>query len=316
MKLLKNYTNLDAVTDADGSVFFNRELERIIPNSFDVKYPALKARMLFPVSNEGGFGITSITYHTYDQRGTAKIINSYAKDAPRADIGGKETTIPVKELGIAYAYTVKEIASSQLTGKSLDQRRANAARRAIEEGINKIAWFGDEETGLPGLFSNPTIPRVTVVNGAGGQPEWINKTPDEILFDMNDLVTDIFENTNQIEQANTLLLPTAQWSLISSTPRSANSDTTILQYFVQNSQFITSAEDVIPVNELKGAGTGGVDVMIAYDRNPEKVQLEIPGELQFLAPQEKGFEIEIPGWSAVGGLNVYYPLSFNIGEGI
>lgn len=306
------YTNLDA----DGSVFFNRELELIKPRSFDVQYPELKARMLFPVNNEGGFGLENITYRTYDQRGTAKIINSYAKDAPRADIGGKETTIPVKELGIAYAYTVKEIAASQLTGRSLDQRRADAARRAIEEGINKIAWYGDAETGLPGLLSNGAIPRVTVVNGAGGQPEWVNKTPDEILFDLNDLFTDIFENTNQVESGNTLLLPTAQWSLISSTPRSANSDTTILQYFVRNSPYVTSEDDVIPVNELKGAGTGGVDIMVGYDRNPDKVQLEIPGELQFLAPQEQGFEIEIPGWSSVGGLNIYYPLSFNIGEGI
>lgn len=308
----QEFTNLDA----DGSVFFQRQLELIKSRSYDVQYPELPARTLFPVNNEGGFGITSITYRTYDQRATAKIINGYANDLPRADIGGKETTIPVKELGIAYAYTVKEIASSQITGVGLDQRRANAARRGVEEAINKIAFYGDAESGLPGFFSNAAIPVVTVVNGAGGQPEWVNKTADEILFDMNDLFADIFENTKMVERGNTLMLPPAQWSLINSTPRSANSDTTILNYFVGNSPYVMSVADVIPVNELVGAGTAGVDIMVAYNRNPDKLQLEIPGELQFLAPQEKGLEIEIPGWSSIGGVNIYYPLSVNIGEGI
>ena len=104
--------------------------------------------------------------------------------------------------------------------------------------------------------------------------------------------------------------------MISATPRSANSDTTILAYFVANSPYVMSESDVIPVNELVGAGTGDVDVMVGYDRSPEKLQLEIPGELQFLAPQEKGLEIEVPGWSSIGGLNIYYPLSLEIAEGI
>ena len=203
-----------------------------------------------------------------------------------------------------------------MVGRSLDQQRANASRRAVEEEINDIAFNGRADADLPGFLSNPNIPTITVVDGAGASALWVDKTPDEILFDINDLFGDIFENTKMKERGDTLLLPPAQWNYIASTPRASNSDTTILQYVVQNSPFLASMDSVIPVNELVGAGTAGVDIMVAYTRRPDKLQLEIPGELQYFAPQEQGLEIVIPGMSSIAGVNVYYPMSAAIAEDI
>lgn len=196
----------NGLMDADGAFFFQRQLEFIKAKSYDVQYQDLMARELFPVSSEAGAGATSITYRTYDQAGAAQIINAYANDLPRADVAGKETSIPIRSVGISYAYNIDEIASSQMVGASLDQRRANAARRSVEQVINDVAFFGDAESGLSGLFDNPNIPTGAVVNPGSGT-EFINKTPDEILFDINDLFADIFETTKMKERANTLLLP-------------------------------------------------------------------------------------------------------------
>lgn len=307
----------NGIVDADGAFFFQRQLELIKARSYDVRYAELKARQLFPVSNEGGPGITSITYRTYDMAGAAKIINAYADDLPRADVAGKETTIPVRSVGISYGYNLDEIQASQLTGAALDQRRANAARRSNEQVVNDVAFYGDAESGLPGLFSNPNIPTGAVVNPGSGT-EWVNKTPDEILFDVNDLFADIFETTKMVEQGNTLLLPPNQWSYIMSTPRSSNSDTTIAQYLVQNSPYLNSLEDLIPVNECAAANNPllSTDAMVAYDRSPDKLQLEIPVELEMLPVQQKNLEFVVPGRSRLGGLNIYYPLSLAIGTGI
>lgn len=305
------------VMDADGAFFFQRQLEHIKAKSYDVRYAELKARMLFPVSNEGGKGITSITFRTYDQSGSAKIINAYADDLPRADVAGKETSVPVRSVGTSYGYNLDEIQASQLTGAALDQRRANAARRSVEQTVNNVAFFGDEESGLPGLFSNPNIPTGSVVNPGSGT-EWVNKSPDEILFDVNDLLADIFETTLMVEQGNTLLLPPSQWSYINSTPRSANSDTTIAQYIATNSPYLNSIEDIIPVNECAAANNPmlSADAMVAYDRSPDKLQLEIPVELEMLPVQQKNLEFIVPGRSRLAGLNIYYPLSLAIATGI
>lgn len=307
----------NGIIDADGAFFFQRQLELIKARSYDVRYAELKARTLFPVSNEGGPGITSITYRTYDQSGAAKIINAYADDLPRADVAGKETTIPVRSVGISYGYNLDEIQASQLTGAALDQRRANAARRSNEQVINDVAFYGDTTSGLPGLFSNPNIPTGAVVDPGLGTT-WVTKTPDEILFDVNDLFADIFETTKMVEQGNTLLLPPNQWSYIMSTPRSANSDTTIAQYLVQNSPYLRGMEDIIPVNECAAANNPLLsnDAIVAYDRSPEKLQLEIPVELEMLPVQQKNLEFVIPGRSRLGGLNIYYPLSLAIATGI
>jgi len=308
----------NGILDADGAFFFQRQLEHIKARSYDVQYAELQARMLFPVSNEGGPGVTSITYRTYDQVGAAKIIQAYADDLPRADVAGKETTIPVRSVGISYGYNLDEIQASQLTGAALDQRRANAAMRSVEQKVNDVAFFGDAASGLPGLFDHPNIPTGAVVNGAGGTKDWASKTPDEILFDVNDLFADIFETTKMVERGNTLMLPPAQWSYISSTPRASNSDTTILMFLVQNSPYLNSVNDIIPVNECSAELNPNLstDAMVAYDRNPDKLQLEIPVELEMMPVQQKNLEFIVPGRNRLAGLNIYYPLSLAIATGI
>ena len=315
---------LDAINsgflDADGAFFFQRQLEYIKAKSYDVQYANLKARQIFPVSNDGGKGITSITYRTYDMVGSAKIINAYAEDLPRADVAGQETTIPVRSVGTSYGYNLDEIQSSQMTGQALDQRRANASRRTVEQVINDVALFGDEDSKLPGLFSNPNIPTGQVVDGGAGT-QWVNKTPDQILADVNDLFADVFETTLMVERANKLTLPPSQWSYIMSTPRSATSDTTIGMYLVQNSPYLNSLDDIIPLNECDQAQNPfladlGADAMFVFDQSPDKLELEIPVELEYLPTQHKNLEFVVPGRCRLAGLNIYYPLSIAIATGI
>ena len=121
-----------------------------------------------------------------------------------------------------------------------------------------------------------------------------------------------------VERGNTLMLPPAQWSYISSTPRATNSDTTILMFLVQNSPYLNSVDDIIPVNECTAGDNPelSADAMVAYDRSPDKLQLEIPVELEMMPVQQKNLEFVIPGRNRLAGLNIYYPLSLAIATGI
>jgi len=305
------------VIDADGAIFFQRQLEHIKAKSYDVKYAELKARTLFPVSNEAGKGVDTIVYETYDAVGMAKIINAYSDDLPSADIAGKETRVPVRSVGNSYKYSIDEIQSAELTGLPLNQKRANASRKGVELKINNVAFYGDAPSGLSGLFDNPNIPTGAVVNGGSGTP-WTTKTPEQILFDINDLFADIFESTKMVERPDTLMLPPSQWSYIMSTPRSINSDTTIAQYLVSNSPFLKSLEDIIAVNECSDAENPllASDAMVAYCRDADKLELEIPVEYEAFPPQEKNLNFVVPARARIAGLNIYYPLSLAIATGI
>lgn len=303
--------------DAEGAIFFQRELEFVKAKSYDVKYADKKIRELFSVSNEAGPGVTTINYKTYDRSGAAKVINAYADDLPRADVAGTETTINVRSVGISFAYNIDEIQSSQLVGRQLDQRRANAAFEAVEQTVNDVGFFGDSVSGMPGLFSNPNIPTGDVTDPGSGT-EWVNKTPEEILDDINSVFADIVVVTKMKERADRLLLPVAQWNYIVATPRSINSDTTILQYVVNNSPYISSAENIIPINECAAVNNPllAKDAMVAYDSSPDAAQLEIPVELEWLPLEQRNLEFITNGRARLAGLNIYYPLAFNIATGI
>jgi len=301
----------------DTAVFFARQLESIKSQSYDVKYANLKFRTIFAVSNEVPEGMKSITYETFDGFAIAKWAGSYGRDMPRADIGGKETTIPVRDAHISYGFTTSEIRSAAITGMPLSSRKASMAVRGNEELFNDVAFFGDADVGLVGLFTHPNIPVTVAPDGASTGPEWATKTPDEILLDLNNAVNDVNINTLLVEEVNTLLLNPANRALIATTARSPNSDTTILQYFVQNNEFISGVESVIACNECKASiqadkGLGNFNVMVAFNNSADSMVVEIPMELKFLAEQHVGMEILVPGEASTGGLNVFYPLSANI----
>jgi hypothetical protein len=306
----KKFINLDA---AEG-VFFTRQLENIKSKSYDVKYAELKARSILPVSFEAGPGANSITYRQYDMTGVAAIIANYAKDLPRADIKGKEFTVPVKSLGASYGYNVQEIRAGQMSGLPLEQRRANAAKRAVLQKENTIAFFGDTDTGLAGFINNSAIGSYTVPNdGSGSSTLWTAKTPDQIIRDLNGLAHKTVEDTKGVDAADTILLPLSRYNYIAATPRSANSDTTILEFFLKANPYI---KEVSWLNELETAGSGSTKRMIAYRRSPDYVTLEIPQDFEQFPEQEQGLEYVVPCHSRIGGVILYYPLSVAKGDNI
>jgi hypothetical protein len=310
------------VNDAvDLSVFFARELEYKKAQSMDVKYANLKFREIFPVTNETPEGATTVSYKTYDQTGLAKFIGAYGKDIPRADIGGKETFIAIKGMAIAFGFTLQEIRSAAMVGLPLDSRKSAAAVKGTETVMNEVAFFGDADQGLLGLYTHPNIPIATAPNGAGASPLWSLKTPDEILLDLNNAINVISTDSKMVEFGDTLCLSPERRALIATTPRATNSDTTILEFFVQNNPFIASEANVVALNECSAEvrnskGLTNVDAMFAYRNSSDALEFEEPMPLKFHPEQRVGLEILVPGEARTGGLNVYYPLSLNIVTGI
>lgn len=309
--------------DANESVFFARELEHIKAQTYDVKYPELKATQLIPVSTEAGPGAESITYTQYDEVGMAKVISNYADDLPRADVKGKQFTSSVKSIGDSFGYNIQEIRASAMANKNLPTRKATAARRAMEQKINNIAWSArsadNENAGLVGLLYNANVTKGTVTT-RNGHVTFASKTADEIYLDLCKAVDDILTLTKGTEIPDTLLLPIAQHSIITSTFRSTNSDITILEAFLKARPYITKVEwvaELASVNPVPSTGAASnTDVMIVYKRSPDKLTLEIPQPFEQLEVERRGLEYVTPCHARCGGVIIYYPLSVNIVEGI
>lgn len=302
--------------DADESIFFEKELEFLKARTFDILFPELKAREMIPVSFEADPGAESITYHQFDQIGLAKLIANYADDLPRADVAAKEFITPVKSLGASYGWNLQEIRAAARAGKSLNERRLTAARRAHMSRENALAWFGDTICGLPGFLDNPNINTVILpADGVGAATTFVSKqgTPDLIIRDMHSMGTTIHSVSKGVESPDTMLLPISQFNLVFTT-RVGDGDLTIARFFLNSSPHIQNL-DWLPT-ELSGTGGGGTDVMIAYRRSPDKLSLEIPQDFEQLPVQERNLEFVIPTHQRYGGVLMYYPLSVAKADGV
>lgn len=302
--------------DADEQIFFSGELRKIKSKSYDVRYPEFKCRTLIPVSYDAGPGAEEIGYDQYDMVGAAKIINNYATDFNRVDVKGKRFVSRVKSIGDSYGYNIQEIRAARMANKPLEQRRANAARQATVITENNIAYFGDAEYNLGGFLTNPNIPVASVLaDGAGASGLWVNKTPDQIIRDMNACANSVFENTKQVESANVLLLPPKQYTLVSSTRMGQGSDMTILEFFLKANQYI-KVVDWLGALDKDSNTIFESSIMVAYNRHPDNLTLEIPVDFEQFPPQPKGMDYEIDCHERIGGVIVYYPLTVSIYDGI
>lgn len=307
-----NSKNPLALDDAE-SVFFNRELEVVKTQTYDVKHKPLKAFIYIPVSTEANRGASEITYRSFDMVGTAMIIADYATDFPRVDAYGVEKTIKCKSIGNMYGYSIEEIRRSEFANKGLDTRRAYAARRSMEEKMDTLAWEGDEANGIQGFIDYPGVSEYTITaDGTGSSKLWSTKDSDKIVRDVAGQFNYVVNSTNGMEVPNTWLLPFSKYSYIATTRMGDGSDKTILNYI---KEVIPELTAIGWVNELSGKGADGTDRSIMYVRDADHLTFELPQPFEQFAPQQKGMEFEIPCHAKIGGVIIYYTASVCFADG-
>lgn len=318
-----------ALINDDEGVFFQRQLEYVQAESYDVLYPDLMGRTVFPTNNEGGEGINVITYRSYDKRGETAIIAGKATDLPRSDISGREYSIPVRTFGNAYGYSRQEIASAQLTGLPLDARKAEAGRRSYEEKVNDTIWFGSPAHGLHGFFHGPanapalTVTKTQVAAAAGGTNStvWgVDKTPTEIIADLTNACSVHYSGTLKLFSPDKILISVEKKLYLMNTPRSDQSDMSIMSWFLANNKFIKSADDFMDINELAGIydGAGGdfdptggsVEGFTTFVSGQQNARIREPFPFTHLPVQYKGLEFEINCYGRFAGVEMVRPAAF------
>ena len=286
----------------EAGLFLERQLEFIRPQVFEVTYADIKYPTLLPVTSEAGQGAQTFTYRIMDSTGEFKLIADAADDLPRADISQVEKSINIRSFGGSFGYTVQELRAAQMANIALEQRRAQAVRRAYEEKVEDVALFGEASVGLAGFFNNATVDVVTA-------DKWFTSgtTAQEMLELLNYGVTGIINASQMKEQPDTILMAWNDYREISTRRNSDSSDVTVLEYFLRTNPYINNIE---PINQLDKTKSGlTTNRMVVYKRDPGKVQLHIPQPLELFPPQQRGLEFIVPAHARVGGVALYYPKS-------
>lgn len=300
----------------DASIFFARELDYIKSKSYDKIYPEFTALNNFPITHEVPEGAETMTYYSYEKTGMAAIISNYATDLPRADVKGSPTTAYVKSIGDSYGYSIQEMRASRMAGKSLDTRKAEAARYAIDRKTNEIAFAGDKEHKLMGMLSDDNnIPLFTLAT-VDAKTSWKDKSAAEILADINGMFAYQSRITQDVERADTLALPPAVYIDIS-TRQIPNTGYTVKRFLLENAPYL---KNIITAPELsaenKATNPYGVDVAMLYTNSADKFSLEIPMAFYQYPLQNRNLEVIVPCEERVAGIVLYYPLSALLAVGV
>lgn len=194
-----------------------------------------------------------------------------------------KTPLPLRPWALEVKFTILELESAAKLGRPIDQQKIDALQLKHQMDIDEQVYVGDATTGDTGLMNSSQVTNVSnAVNGAGGTSTWATKTPDEILADVNGILTSTWEASAWAQMPDSLLIPPTQFGYISTQKVSNAGNVSIMKYILENNLLTTSGKGklrIAPVKWAVGAGVGGtlgtagtVDRMVAYTKEKKRVR--------------------------------------------
>ena len=289
----------------------------IEPGIYARQYPDFQYRELVPVDTSAPEWVKQIEFFSMgDDMGDAREFAAEGDDIPFVEFQLDKGDSRVTMAGIGYRYNLEELAHAQMYGIRLTDERADAARRAYERYVDNTAFLGRAKLGKTGLVNTASVTVLPAVNG-----DWVNPatTADEILADVNAVLSSIVLGSNGIEQANTILIPQAQYQAIATKRLDPTMTTTVMEHIQRSNLYTIRTGQALTIRAVWGletAGAGSTTRMVAYRRDPSVVKLHIPMPLRWLPAEHRLLKYEIPGIFRLGGVEVRRPGAMRYMDGI
>lgn len=284
---------------------------------YRMRFPAIRYPGLIPVDYSAPEWIKTVTYYSMDIAGTAEWIADRASDIPVVGTQLEQHNTGVYMAGIGYDYGLEEVNQALMLGMNLPGEKAAAARLIYERTVDNIAFGGDTEKGFEGLFNNSSV---TAISAATGAWEGGVTTEDQILADVNELLSGVFTATNEVAMADTLILPSTALQFIASKRLGdGNGTLTILEFLQRANVYTAETGNQLTIRGMRGletAGAGATRRMVAYRRSPEVLKMHIPMRHRFLPVQIVGLTFKVPGIFRLGGLDIRLPKEVRYSDGI
>jgi hypothetical protein len=294
------------VSDQQAMGFLVNQLSFIEKEVVQIKYPDIQYSFLIPVDTSAPEWTKSVTYYSVDRTGKANWFHHMAKDIHIADVERFKNEVGIEMADIGYRYSLEEISQAIQLGINLPTEKAAAATRASEEFVDTLALRGNAEKSFPGLINYPGVTTV-FAKEITGHTTWDTKSADQIIADVNDLLTGQYTGTLTVEIADTLLLPVNALTLLA-TKRLDNTEISVLDYLQSKNIYTLLSGQRLTIRGVRGledAGGNGSGRAVAYRRDPTVVKFHMPMPHRFLPPwQTAPLVWDIPGIFRVGGVEI------------
>lgn len=157
----------------------------------------------------------------------------------------------------------------KLTGRSLESILRDGIRMAYDKHMDVNVYAGIKKYGSTGLINNPNVVTASAAAaGTSGSTKFKDKTPDQILEDINSAILAVWEAAEYDRDAvpNHIIMPYEQFNYLATTKVTELAEKTILQFLLDNNVAKTNGGDLYigGCSWCKGAGAGGTDRMMVY----------------------------------------------------
>lgn len=238
---------------------------------------------------------------------------------------------PLTPWGLEIKYTVMELESAAKIGRPIDQQKYSALQLKHQMDIDEQVYIGDTtllQYGLVNSDNRTDLSDITnvanVANGAAGSPLWTQKSPDEILADVNEILVSTWAASAWAVFPGNLLIPPAQFGYISTTKVSNAGNVSILKYLLENNLLTASGVaklSIFPSKWCIGSGVGGtigtvgIDRMVCYTKDKERVRYPMT-LLQRTPVQYDSIYQKTTYFAKLGVLETVYPETVSYRDGL
>jgi len=229
-----------------------------------------------------------------------------------------KTPQPLFLWGMEVSYTIPELESAMRLGRPIDVQKLTGLQLKHQMDIDEMVYIGDDELGRYGLLNRTDVTTGSVAAGAAGPTFWANKTPDEILTDVNTLLNTTWAAAGYAVCPDRLLLPPTQFAYIVSQKVSGFADKSILSYLEDNSLSLKingRKLEILPVKWLESRGAGSTQRMVAYTKDRERVRYPMV-PLQRTPLEYRGIFQLTTYFGRLGCLELVYPETMQYADGI
>lgn len=303
--------------DSDLLPVFARELEYVFSTIVEKPYPELRAAMgqLFPINTSIPEGAQSWIQYFSGTVGVAKFVAGQATDRPLATLEGVRILRGLNSCALDYAYSYDELqAASMMPGLRLDPMLAEAARRGHMQLLNDTMLWGAPNLNMVGIANHPNITQILAADNGSGSTFWANKTPAQIIADVNNVINGQRARTLGVYPVNRFLLPQLEYMRIATTKLGVGDGNLTILQFLQAAHPGVSFEELIELASENSKGNLTDAAALAY--HDRVVSGECATIFRQFGVQQINLQFRVPCHSRIGGVKLDAPVAVTRLNGI
>ena len=193
-------------------------------------------------------------------------------------------------------------------------------RLHFDKVVDRNVYVGFRKVSSTGLCNNPNIVRSAAAAGAGGATQWRDKTADEILADINAVISAVWEENDCASDAlpNHILVPVEQFGMLVTRKVSEDSERRILTYVLENNLTARQGQELVisPCKWCRAVGSGGSDRMVAYMNQVDRICFNMTQPLRRIDTEYMDMRIKIPYFAQFSEVRFLYPSTVRYVDGI